>query len=144
MRPPQTEAEQYQQVARRVHGAPPERRWHVLRCCVERVGTRYSHAVLTQVYLEVLARQAQLPASPVPPAWQLGVDAAGCPKESINRSEERGRARLTFVSQPEYQRLIRKYEFLMACVIGNACEQPRAVELRHSRCSDSIVEAVRG
>jgi hypothetical protein len=100
MQPPQTEAEPYPHVSRRVHGAPPERRWHVLRCCVERVGTRDRHAVLTQVYLEVLARQAQLPASPVPPAWQRGVDAAGCPKERINRSEERGRARLTFVSQP--------------------------------------------
>jgi hypothetical protein len=70
MRPLQTEPQQYQEVSRRVHGAPPQRRWHVLRCCVERVGTRYSHAVLTQVYLEVLARDAHLPAPPVPAAWR--------------------------------------------------------------------------
>src|SRR5438132_879424 len=30
-----------------------------------------------------------------------------------------------------------------SCVIGNAREQPRAVELRHSRCNDLIDEAVR-
>jgi hypothetical protein len=70
MLPLQTEAEQYHHVARRVHGAPPERRWHVLRCCVERVGTRYTYAVVQQVYLEVLARQHALPAPPVPPAWR--------------------------------------------------------------------------
>jgi hypothetical protein len=76
MRRPQTEAEQYQHVSRCVHGAPPQRRWHVLRCCVERVGTRYTHAVLTQVYLEVLAHDAKLPAPPVPAAWRGG-DADG-------------------------------------------------------------------
>jgi len=73
---PQIEAEPYQQVARRVHGAPPQRRWHVLRCCVEQMGTRDRHAVLTQVYLEVVARQAQLPPPPVPPAWRPGLEAA--------------------------------------------------------------------
>jgi hypothetical protein len=73
-RPPQTEAEPYRDVSRRVHGAPAPRRWHVLRCGGERLGTRDRHAVVTQVYLEVLARQAQLPPPPVPPAWRLGVE----------------------------------------------------------------------
>ena len=68
---PLTEAQQYQEASRRVHGATPERRWHVLRCCVERVGIRYSHAVLTQVYLEVLAREAELPTPPAPAGWRL-------------------------------------------------------------------------
>jgi hypothetical protein len=68
---PMTEAQQYQEASRRIHGAAPERRWHVLRCCVERVGTRYSHAVVMQVYLEVLARENELPAPPVPLAWRL-------------------------------------------------------------------------
>jgi hypothetical protein len=76
MRRPQTEAEQYQQVARRVHGAPPQRRWHVLRYCVESIGERYTHAVVTHVYLEVLARAAHLPDPPVPAAWRGG-DANG-------------------------------------------------------------------
>jgi hypothetical protein len=69
--PPLTEAQQYREVARRVHGAPPERRWHVLRCCTEAVGTRYTQAVVVQVYREVLAREAELPLPPAPAAWRL-------------------------------------------------------------------------
>jgi hypothetical protein len=71
MRRPLTEPQQYREVSQRVHGAAPERRWHVLRCCVERVGTRYSHAVLQQVYLEVLARENELPPPPPPLDWRL-------------------------------------------------------------------------
>lgn len=73
--PLQTEPQQYQEVSRRVHGAPPERRWHALRCCTERIGSRYTHAVVMQVYLEVLAREAKRPDPPIPPAWRLGGDA---------------------------------------------------------------------
>ena len=68
--PLRTEAEQYQEVTRHVHGALPQRRWHALRCCVDHVGSRYSHAVLTQVYLEVLAAEAQLPPPPAPAGWR--------------------------------------------------------------------------
>jgi hypothetical protein len=76
MSEPIHEAQQYQEVARRVHGAAPERRWHVLRCCTEQVGTRYSLAVVQQVYREVVAREAKRPPPPVPAAWRAGADEA--------------------------------------------------------------------
>jgi hypothetical protein len=89
MRPLQTEAEQYHHVARKVHGAPPERRWHVLRCCVDRVGTCYTHAVLTQVYLEVVAYEHELPAPPVPLAWRTESRPAEGPADDDDRSRRR-------------------------------------------------------
>jgi hypothetical protein len=68
--PAMTEADQYQEVCRRVHGAAPRDRWHALRDCTEEVGTRYRHAVVRQVYLEVLSVEHALPAPPVPRAWR--------------------------------------------------------------------------
>ena len=65
-----SEAEQYRHVHARVLGAPPARRWHALRGCVEHVGERYTQAVLVQCYLELLAVEQGLPAPPVPTAWQ--------------------------------------------------------------------------
>jgi hypothetical protein len=52
----------------------------------------------------------------------------GCPKESINRSEERGRARLTFVSQPDGDLVIETAGDSLTVTVG-----PRRVHmtLRH-------------
>jgi hypothetical protein len=45
-----------------------------MRCCTERVGIKYSHTVLTQVYLEVLACEAELPMPPAPHGWREAKD----------------------------------------------------------------------